>query len=102
MAAPGASLRGEAYRTARAAPFPRRSSRFLPLQFDQQPLLGPLVVHAGRADGNADDARRLLDGQVVVEDELDHLALPASEAAEGAEKGGRALGLDQAALRGGR
>ena len=45
-----------------------------------------MVVNARRADGNADDAGRFFNRHVVVENELDHFALPSRQATQRANQ----------------
>src|SRR5262249_39922367 len=67
-----------------------RNLRFL--EHLPQPALTSLVMLSRRSDRNAHDGRGLLDAQVVVEDELERLALAAREPRERAVEGAARLG----------
>src|SRR5260221_279930 len=97
MAARPSALRREALRTA-DADRGRRSS-FPRLEQSVEPLLSALVVDARRSDRNTERLAGLLDGHVVVEDELENLALSPRQSRQSAKKRGRPFGAHELALR---
>src|SRR5258708_33215285 len=97
MAARPPALRREALRTA-DADRGRRSSLPLPEQ-GVEPLFSALVMDARRSDRNAERLAGLLDGHVVVEDELEDLALPPRQSRQAAKKRCHSFGAHQLVLR---
>src|SRR6185503_10748348 len=67
-----------------------------------EPLLRPVVVGTGAADGNAENLRCLFQGQLLTENELDDLALPPGEPCASLPQSRRVLGARCRLLRIGR
>src|SRR5262249_52803467 len=84
-------LPGEARRMYRAVD--RRSSVELSVQLSEELLFPAVIVHARRSDRDAEGPGGLLDGQVVIEDQLEHFALPAREFSERLKKNRGGLGI---------
>src|SRR5258706_12610800 len=97
MAARPSALHREALRTV-DADRGRRSS-FPRLEQGVEPLLSALVVAGRRSARNTERLAGLLDGHVVVEAQLENLALPSRQSRQSAKKRGRPFGAHELALR---
>src|SRR5258708_7356073 len=97
MAARRSALHREALRTVDAGR--GRRSSFPRLEQRVEPLLSALVVDARRSDRNTERLAGLLDGHVVVKDQLEDLALPPRQSRQSAKKRRRPFGAHELPLR---